>query len=205
MSYWARLLRASAVALLLVVTHATAKDLPVVKPERLGLSKERLERISAHMQRKYVDTGKLSGSLNLVSRDGQIVFFEAVGSRGMEDERPLARDDLFRIYSMSKPITAVAAMMLYEQGHFQLSDPITRWLPELEGLKVHSEEGPVDIDRPITMRHLLTHTAGFSYGFDPSDPIDKLYNEAKIWESKDLDEFVTRIAALPLKYQPGTQ
>ena len=125
----------TSLVLLMLGGLAVAKPLPVVKPERVGLSSERLARIPAYLNRKYVEPGKLSGVLTLVAREGQVVHFEAIGQRGLADKRPLTPDALFRIYSMTKPITAVAAMMLYEEGAFQLTDPITRWLPELADLK----------------------------------------------------------------------
>ena len=110
------------------------------------------------------------------------------------------------MYSMTKPVTAVAIMQLYEQGHFRLSDPVTRWLPELEGLRVRNLDGSLSrVDTPITMRHVLTHTAGFSYGFDLSDPLDAAYRAANLWGAADLDDWVRRVATLPLKFQPGAQ
>ncbi|MEM6709305.1 MAG: serine hydrolase domain-containing protein [Pseudomonadota bacterium] len=190
----------------LALPAASKVSTATVNAERVGMDTGRLERITAHMQRAYLETGKFSGAINLVARDGQIVYFEPLGVRGMEDPQPMTTDALFRIYSMTKPITAVAAMMLYEEGYFQLSDPITKWLPELKDLKVQTDDGLVNLDRPITMRHLLTHTAGFSYGFFPqADPIDKQYVEAELWQSDNLDAFVEKIAQLPLKFQPGTQ
>ena len=99
-----------------------SKDLQTVRPSSVGLSAERLDRIT-ELSRQYVETGKLSGVVTMVSRKGKIVHFEAVGKRGLTDQRPLSKDALFRIYSMSKPITAVAAMILYEEGKFQLLDP----------------------------------------------------------------------------------
>ena len=144
-----------------------AKVLPEVKPEREGLSSERLERITDITQ-QYVDEGKLAGVVTMVARRGRIVHFEAVGNRGADDTRPLTKDALFRIYSMTKPITAAAAMQLYEQGKFHLNDPVSKYLPELKGLKVLGADGElVDSKREMTMQQLLTHTAGFSYGFNP--------------------------------------
>ena len=183
-----------------------AKVLPEVKPEREGLSSERLERITDITQ-QYVDEGKLAGVVTMVARRGRIVHFEAVGNRGADDTRPLTKDALFRIYSMTKPITAAAAMQLYEQGKFHLNDPVSKYLPELKGLKVLGADGElVDSKREMTMQQLLTHTAGFSYGFNPQgDPIDKLYQEANFFDAKDLDDFVTKVSKLPLKFQPGDQ
>jgi len=169
----------------------------------MGMSSERLERITNKTQ-AYVDAGKLAGVITMVNRGGRMVHLEAVGQRGVDDSRPLEIDHLFRIYSMSKPITAVALMQLYEQGKFSLNDPVTKYIPELKDLKVQNEDGTLsDVNREITIHHLLTHTAGFSYGFSPTDDVDKLYREAKLFESEDLTEFVERLAKLPLRYQPG--
>ncbi len=182
-----------------------ARDLPTSKPERVGMSSERLARIDALAER-YVSEGRVPGIVTMVARKGQIVHFEAHGARGFDDERPLAKDDLFRIYSMTKPITAVAIMQLYEQGAFQLSDPISKFVPELAELEVLQDDGTrVPAASPITMQQLLTHTAGFSYGFDPTDPVDQLYRETRGFDLEDLDAFVAALAKLPLKYQPGSR
>jgi len=192
-------------SLVLVVDLAGARDLPFVKAERQGMSSERLERVNT-MAQAYVDAGKFPGMVTMVSRGGKIVQFEAFGQRGVDDDSPMQKDDLFRIYSMTKPITAVAIMQLYEQGKFHLNDPIAKFVPELAELKVLTAEGEqVPADSPITMHQLLTHTAGFSYGFPTGDPIDALYREAKLFQAKDLDEFAARLASLPLKFQPGAQ
>ena len=183
-------------------THA--RELPTAKPERLGVSGERLQRISELMQR-YVDDGRVAGIHTVVARGGRIVFDEVQGQRGFDDAAPLGADALYRIYSMTKPITAVAAMQLYEQGLFHLNDPVSKFVPELETLTVLSEDGErVPAASAVTMHQLLTHTAGFSYGFDPNDPVDKLYRDAAVLGVKDLDEFAVKLAELPLKHQPGT-
>lgn len=181
-----------------------AEELPTAKPERVGMSAERLERITEIAQ-GYVDEGKLAGVTTLVARHGKLVYFETVGSRGAADSRPLEKDALFRIYSMSKPITVVAAMQLYEQGKFQLSDPITKFVPELTELSVLNEEGELEPAKDATMQQLLTHTAGFSYGFDPNDPVDKLYRDSQALGVEDLDGFAATLGELPLKYHPGSQ
>jgi CubicO group peptidase (beta-lactamase class C family) len=184
---------------------ATARDLPASKAERVGMSSERLQRIDALAER-YISEGRVPGMVTMVSRRGKIVHFEAHGNRGLADDTPMQKDDLFRIYSMTKPITAVAIMQLYEQGAFQLSDPIAKFVPELAELEVLQEDGSrVPAASPITMQQLLTHTAGFSYGFDPTDPVDQLYRQSAGFDMKDLDAFVAALGKLPLKYQPGTR
>jgi len=190
----------------LLSTSAFAKPLPTVKPERVGFSSERLERIKAITQ-SYVDEGKLAGVITMVAKKGKIVHFEVVGQRGANDPTPLAKDDLFRIYSMTKPITVAAIMQLYEQGKFHLSDPVSKFVPELKDLNVLNAEGELEpVAREMTMQQLLTHTTGLSYGFDAkNDPVDKQYAEAELWAAKDLDDFAVQLAKLPLKFHPGGQ
>ncbi len=194
----------SAIALFLA-SAASAGEIPVSQPESVGMSGEGLERLAAATQ-EFIDEGKLAGVLTMVGREGRIVHVSAVGQRGVDDDRPLTEDALFRIYSMSKPITAVAAMMLYEEGPFQLDDPVAKFLPELKELEVLGEDGKrVPMKKIMTMQHLLTHTAGFSYGFDPNDPVDRLYNEVNPLGAADLDGFIERLATLPLKFEPGAR
>ena len=183
---------------------ARAGELPTVRAEKVGMSTERLARISA-LAKRYVDEGKLAGVVTLVARHGKIVHYEAVGKQSLESSAPMTRDTLFRIYSMSKPITAVAAMILYEEGKFQLTDPVSKFVPELKGLKVLKDGQEVPTQSEINMQQLLSHTAGFSYGFSAGDPVDKRYLEDKVLSSKDLDEFIKRLAKIPLRYEPGSR
>ena len=175
-----------------------------VRQKKQGMSSVQLQRLS-QLASKYVAEGRVPGMVNLVMRNGEIVHFEAVGNRGVDDSTPMQLDDLFRIYSMTKPITSVAAMQLYEQGKFQLSDPVTKFVPELQGLNVLNEDGTFSpVEREMTMHQLLMHTAGFSYGFHPyRDPVDKLYVAADLVTAKDLEAFVLKLAELPLRSQPG--
>ncbi len=193
-----------AAAVALLTLSAAAREMPKARPDGAGMSEERLDRL-AELARGYTESGKLAGVLTMVARDGRVVHVSAVGQRGVEDDRPLPEDALFRIFSMTKPITAVAAMILYEEGKFQLGDPVSKFVPELAELDVLVDGERVPAQNVMTMQQLLTHTAGFSYGFNPEDPVDKLYNETQVLRAKDLDEFVERLAALPLKYEPGTQ
>ena len=194
------------VALIMVTAGAQAKSLSNTKPERVGMSSERLQRMS-EMSQRYVDEGRVAGIVNIVARNGKVGQFQATGNKGIDDPRPLQKDDLFRIYSMTKPITATALMQLYEQGKFHLSDPVHKFVPELKDVQVLNEDGElVPVERPMTMQQLLTHTTGMSYGFNPiNDPVDKLYVDAKLWAAKDLDDFAAKLAELPLKFQPGAQ
>jgi len=192
-------------ALCLIAPHTIAAGLKEAKPESVGMSEDRLQQLTDITQ-QYVDEGKLAGVITMVARHGKLVHFEAVGQRGADDDRPLTKDSLFRIYSMSKPITAVAAMQLYERGLFQLSDPISKFVPELAALTVLNGDGEEEpANGPISMQQLLTHTAGFSYGFDPNDPVDQRYREAAAFNVTNLDDFAETLATLPLKYHPGSQ
>ena len=175
------------------------------------MSAERLGRIGPAMQR-YIDSGLVPGTVTLVARKGKIVHLEARGARDAESGAPMSTDVIFRIASMTKPITSVALMMLYEEGKFRLNDPISKWMPEYAEPKVaeplpDSAAGPryrlVPAVRPITVRQLLTHTAGFanSYlGFFKQE-VEKV--SAKQKPDDTVADYVSRLAAVPLNYQPG--
>jgi CubicO group peptidase (beta-lactamase class C family) len=194
------------VALTLMSSLAIARPLATTNAEEVGMSTDRLERIT-EMTQRYVDEGKLAGAVTMVARNGKLVHFEAVGNKGADDERALEKDDLFRIYSMSKPITAAAAMQLYEQGKFHMSDPVHKYIPEFKDLKVLNANGEqVPVENHMTMQQLLSHTTGLSYGFNPDgDPVDKFYADANLWGQKDLDGLMATLGKLPLKFDPGAQ
>lgn len=200
---------------LALTTPLGAADFASVRPEEVGLSSERLQRIDARMQ-AYVDSGEIPGALAVVARRGKIAYAEQWGFADREKKLPMAPDTLFRIYSMSKPVTSVALMMLYEEGRFQLSDPVSRYLPEFARLEVLDEEpnpatGTVRTHthparNTMTIRDLLRHTAGFSYGFFGNTEVDRLYREQTIlWEDKTIAETVRKLGQLPLRYEPGTR
>jgi CubicO group peptidase (beta-lactamase class C family) len=182
-------------------------------PEEIGFDSGRLHRIDAHFA-SYVDDGRLPGWLVLVSRRGEIAHLSAYGARDMASGTPVENDTLFRIYSMSKPITSVAAMMLYEEGALELTDPISRFIPSFGDMRVY-EKGmavkPVTrpATEPIRLWHLLTHTAGLVYGFQHVSVVDEMYRNAGFNRGmpRDLDlaEVVDRWAALPLLFEPGSQ
>ena len=190
--------------LLASAASALAKEIPVVKAEREGMSSERLKRV-AEMNDRYTSTGKIAGIVTAVLRNGKIVHQSASGVKSVEDDRPIEMDDLFRIYSMTKPIAATAAMQLYEQGMFQLTDPVAKFIPELKNLQVMKGGRVVPVQNQMTMQQLLNHTAGLSYGFDPNDPVDQAYQKADLFGAKDLDDFIAKVAELPLMYEPGEQ
>jgi CubicO group peptidase (beta-lactamase class C family) len=186
--------------------------------EIAGLSTGRLARIGDFLHRSYIDPGKLVGAQVLVARRGEVAYRQSLGRMDRERDRPMADDSIVRLYSMTKPITAVALMMLYERGLFQLNDPAITILPELADQRVWlSGEGEAMITepqtRPITIRDLLRHTAGLSYGGllqtlgipFPLSPIDKAYIAAGVRQNpgETLDDFIVNLGRTPLRYQPG--
>ena len=176
----------------------------VEQPEEMGFSSERLNRIPTNMQ-DYVDRGEIGGVLTLVERKGKVVHLEKCGYQDIATKLPMEFDTIFRIYSMTKPITSVALMMLYEQANFQLGDPVHQYLPEFKQLKVLESNGVlVPPRREITIHHLLTHTAGLTYGIFGDTEVDHLVEEAHLFDKNiDLAEMVHRITQLPLLYHPG--
>lgn len=212
---------------------AMANGLQTVAPAKVGLSAERLERITNAMQAD-VDAGRIPGALGLVARHGKVAYFETVGEGDMEKNRAMQPDTIFRLYSMSKPITSVALMTLFEQGKFLLKDPVSKFLPELGGLEVAIEDEPeaqgrvfnipeegdtlgdgaikqpdtlktVHSDHDMTVQDLLRHTSGLTYGFFGNTAVDKLYQRAGILiVDKDIKTMVAKLGKIPLKHQPGT-
>jgi CubicO group peptidase (beta-lactamase class C family) len=185
-----------------------------VSASRAGFSAERLERITGHLNKSYIDAGKIAGCQVLVARRGQLAYYKSLGSMDRERGKPLREDTIFRIYSMTKPITAVALMQLYERGMFQLNDPVHRVIPEWRSLREYvSGEGELmetrPAQRPVTFRHLLTHTAGLTYGGGPVGtdlhPVDRVYRALDIstTSSGSLQDFVQKLARAPLRYTPG--
>ncbi len=191
-------------ALLACSMHSAVADLETATPEDVGMSSERLERLS-ELNQAYVDDGKLAGIATMVARRGKIVHVDVAGSYGLDNEQALTDDTLFRIFSMTKPVTSVALMMLYEEGAFKLKDPVSKFLPQFAELKVWTEDGQVPATTPMTMHHLLTHTSGLSYGFNPEDPVDELYRAAREQPSENLDDFIDIVATLPLVAEPGSR
>ena len=153
----------------------------------------------------YVDQGQIAGAVTMISQNGDIVYRSALGTTGIDEETPLPEDGLFRIYSMSKPISAVALMQLYEKGKFDLDDPISKYIPEFKDLTVHNAEGdPQPVKNPPTFKHILTHTAGFGYVFDRSHAVEQEYRTKQVMGAKDLEEFASRLEGIPLRTEPGT-
>src|SRR3954447_8595801 len=176
--------------------------------ERVGINWRRLARIDEWM-RRWVDNGRLPGLSVLVSRRGQIAYEAHYGQADIVRGLPMSPDTIVRIYSMTKPLTSVAAMMLYEEGRFQLDEPIANVLPAFRASLVWAGEGkePVPAARPITYRDLLTHTSGLTYGFINATPVDALYREQGLdVQTSDLPlaELVDKVATMPLLAQPET-
>jgi CubicO group peptidase (beta-lactamase class C family) len=158
-----------------------------------------------------VDQGRLAGVVTMVARHGKVVEFEAAGKRDVAANLPMQKDSIFRIYSMTKPITGVAMMMLFEEGKWQLDDPVAKFIPEFSSLKVYGTDAAgnmvlKDQAHPVTMRELMSHTGGFTYGFFSNTPVDKLQREADILNVDiTLEQMIKRIAKLPLNTQPGSE
>jgi CubicO group peptidase (beta-lactamase class C family) len=185
-------------------------DMTLAKPEAEGFSPERLERLHALMQ-QAVDQKQLPGAVTLLARHGRVVDYRTYGMRDAASGAAMTRDTIFRAFSMTKPVTGVAMMLLYEQGKWLPSDPISKHIPEFAHLKVCKgvdAAGNMILEDPIhppTMQELMTHTAGFVYGFFGNTPVDKEYLKSGLMQSKSLREFVDKLAKIPLAYQPGTQ
>ena len=203
------------IALLLAATSLDAQtriatlDLPVARPESVGFAAGGLEQMDAGMQ-DLIDKKHLAGIVTLVARHGKVVQHKAYGVQSLETNAPMKTDTIARIYSMTKPITGVAMMMLYEEGKWQPSDPIAKHIPEFANLKVYAGEkdGQMILEPPAhppTMGELMSHSAGFTYGLFGSTPVDKLYQAANPLGQPSLQAFIKTMATLPLLYQPGTK
>ncbi len=171
----------------------------LVDAEKVGLSADRLDRIGSFFRTEYVDTGRLASVLTLVARRGQVAHLSVAGDAAV--------DSVWRLYSMTKPVTSVALMQLYEEGRFLLDDPVGAYLPELADLRVYVDGATSLPAGPVTVQHLLTHTAGFTYGFLMETPVDRMYRQRGVGTLEhrgDLAGMVTAVGSLPLLFQPGT-
>ena len=187
-----------------------SRDLALATPESVGLSNAGLEAIDGYL-RGLVDAGTLAGVVTLVARHGKTVHTSVMGKKDLASGEPLALDTIFRIFSMTKPITGVAMSILFDEGLWSPDDTIAKHLPAFEGVRVFDgldadgKPKTVAPEHAPTMRELMTHTAGLSYGFNPAEPLDKLYQTAQVWQSPSLAVFADKVAGLPLAYQPGTK
>jgi CubicO group peptidase (beta-lactamase class C family) len=201
---------APVLSLLAICLAAAGQGLTLAKPESVGLSSERLQRIATVVQRD-IDQKRIAGAVTLVARRGHIVWLKAQGMQDREASKPMQTDSIFRICSMTKPITSLAVMMLYEEGHFTLDDPISKYLPEFKDPKVlvkptSGKTYTIPATREITIRNLLTHTSGLTYPWNPE--LGQMYKDANIAHGLlqydgTIEENVKRLAALPLLFNPG--
>ena len=184
----------------------------MTRPEAAGLSSERLARIDRHLDERYVAPGKIAGCLTLVARRGEIVHCSPLGRRDLERDLAMGRDTIFRIYSMTKPIASVALMSLYEEGHFSLGDPVDRFIPEWRNLGVYEMGNHPQFltrrpARRMTVRDLLSHQSGLTYGFMERTNVDAAYRKLGIGNRKPgatLREMIETLAELPLIFDPGS-
>ena len=188
----------------LISSTALSSDLPMGPPESVGVSSDRLDRLSESMQR-YIDSNQLAGTVSVISRKGKVVHFESQGFKSKENREAMSDDTIFFIMSMTKPIVSTALMMLYEEGHFLLTDPITDWIPELKSKQVVIEN-EFGISReptrqPINFRHVLSHTAGL----DPSREVLTDSEVALLSRTDNLEDTIIKRAPLPLAFHPGEE
>jgi CubicO group peptidase (beta-lactamase class C family) len=182
-------------------------------PKQTGLSTARLERITEHLERNYIGPGKIAGCQVAVARRGHLAYFRSFGQMDLARGKAMADDAIFRIYSMTKPIASVALMTLYERGHFQLNDPVSRFFPAWKNHQVWVSGRGDDMKteaphRPMTMRDMLCHTGGLMFGsalgMAAAHPVDEVYaREGVKARGETLTSFVDKLARVPLRYQPG--
>jgi CubicO group peptidase (beta-lactamase class C family) len=204
----------AAAAWLALVSFAQAQGLPMGKPDELGFAPDRLARITEALKAN-IDKHDIPGAVLLIARHGKVAYFESLGALDPQGKAPMSKDAIFRIYSMSKPITTVAAMMLFEEGRITLDEPVGQYIASLAKPQVGVEKpdpagGPATLElvpakRPISLQDLMRHTSGITYGFFGDTAVKKRYAEANLFDGDFTNaEFVERIAKLPLAYQPGT-
>jgi CubicO group peptidase (beta-lactamase class C family) len=202
----------SLVCIFLMTSFVFAQNLPSDRPEALGISSARLKNLDSAMQR-YVDEGKLAGLLTMIARRGKVVHFETYGYMDKETATPMKKDTIFRIWSLTKPVTSVAMMMLFEEGRFQLDDPVSRYIPEFKDMTVYAGGSPENLkteklNSELTIRHLLTLTSGLIYG-EPGmgdETIVSVYKKADLENPhRTLKEMIAVLCRLPFAYQPGSR
>ncbi len=179
-----------------------AAELASVSPAEAGLSASQLAKVDAFMKHQLEDH-KIAGGIVIISHDSKIGFFRSYGRRNIKADQPMTKDTVFRIYSMSKAITTAAALKLYEQGKIGLDDPVSKYIPSFAGLSVAAPEGLRAPERPVTVKDLMLHTSGFSYGSGP-EATREAYERLKPMEATDLAEMAERLSQVPLAFDPGT-
>jgi CubicO group peptidase (beta-lactamase class C family) len=194
------------VLLATALSFARAGELVKCKPEEVGLSSAKLQGIESAIE-EVLKKKQTAGVVTVVARNGKIAYLKPMGMMDIEAGKPMAEDTIFRIYSMSKPITTVAAMTLYDEGRFQLDDPVSKFLPEFKDVKVYEDkDATVDQKSPMTMRDLMRHTSGLTYGAFGNTAVDRMYQEKNVLDyNHDLAHMVTKLGTIPLEYQPGTR
>ncbi len=198
-------------AFVLAPAFAAEPELQHAKPADVGMDPAGLKKLDEAMH-GMVDGGQLAGVVTMVSRKGKVVHFDAYGKQDIENGVPVEKDTIFRIYSMTKPIIGVALMTYYDEGRFTLDDPVSKFIPEFADLKVAKEDGPdgmpitEDADHPMTMRELMSHTAGLTYGLFSQSQVDTLYTKAGIITdpNQNLKGMIDKLAKIPLRQQPGS-
>ena len=182
------------------------RELPTASPQHVRMSPEKLAGVKPAVQ-ALVEDEKIAGASVVVARKGSIVLSETFGMVDMEAQKPMQTDTIFRFYSMTKPITSVAVMMLYEEGKLKLDEPVSRYIPEFEGLKVYADSGEhEDPARPMSVRDLLRHTSGLTYGYFGNTPVDKMYRSRNVLgRQSSLEDMAGKLSEIPLLYQPGTK
>ena len=189
---------------LLLAVPLTADELPIVEPAEVGMSAEGLAKVDEAVEKLVADR-QLAGAVVIVARNGKVVHLKSYGQLDIEADKPMRDDAIFRIYSMTKSITSAAALMLVDDGKLALDDPVSKYIPEFEGLQVFADDGNVDAEQPMTVRDLLRHTSGLTYGFYGSTPVDRRYLAANLLDyDADLSVMMTKLAEIPLVCQPGS-
>jgi CubicO group peptidase (beta-lactamase class C family) len=194
-------------ALSFVPAVAWAGELPQATPQQVHIDSAQLAQ-SDNIVREMVDKKDYAGAVTLVARHGKVVDEKTVGMMDVAQSRPMKTDTIFRIYSMTKPITTVAAMMLFEENKLGLDDPVSKYIPEMKNLRVYvgPKDETVPAQREITIRDLMRHTSGFTYGAFGDSAVDKMYRQSRLLDRNTaLEDFVAKLAKLPLMYQPGTK
>ena len=210
-----RIIACGLVLALSSVTLTRAADLPTADPQSLGFSSERLARIGPAIQRE-IEAGQYPGAVMLVARNGQMVYFESVGQLDPASGKPMTKDAIFRLYSMTKPYTSVAIMMLMEEGKLRVTDPVSKYIPAFANLQVSAERTDpytgaakyvnVPVDREINIQDLLRHTSGMVYaGYTAHPKVREMYTKEGVdWKDVTPAEQIERLAKMPLAHQPGT-
>ncbi len=191
---------------LLCLAHGAAgAELPVVAPESAGMSSAKLGKVDGIIN-DLLQQKKLAGATVMIARHGKVVYSKTFGKLDLEADKPMREDAIFRIYSMSKAITTAGALVLYDDGKLGLDDPVSKYVPDFKGIKVWNSDGNVAPKHEPTIRDLMRHTAGLTYGIFGDSAVDRLYREANVLDrSEDLKEMCSKVGKLPLQYDPGTK